>query len=212
MVHLKSRRRPRRLTCSRRTSRARIVRASRAASARVAATSSGSAMWRRSVTDKTSVRDAPSRRPRPSAVCSAPSSLRRSIRSGRPSASCGTCACASRRAGARLAPGAPDKICRCRMPSPRQYASKISSKRSQSEWVAQNSARSAGFSDVGRSAAGDASTASASLVSARPTWKPLERSVRAKPASRRRMGAARESSRSSPRRRGPGAGFPLSRE
>ena len=50
--------------------------------------------------------------------------------------------------------------------------------------------RSAGLSDVGWSAAGDASTASASLVSARPTRKPLERSVCAKPASRRRIGAA----------------------
>ena len=80
---------------------------------------------------------------------------------------------------------------RWRMPRPRQKASKISSNRSQSEWVAQNSARSAGFSDDGRVAAGDARTASASRVSARPTLKPLSRSVRAKPARRRRVGRRR---------------------
>ena len=45
------------------------------------------------------------------------------------------------------------------MPCPRHQASKISSKRSQSERVAQNKARNAGLSDDGRVAAGDASTA-----------------------------------------------------
>ena len=54
------------------------------------------------------------------------------------------------RAGARFAPGAPVSTWRWRMPSPRQNASKISSKRSQSECVAQNSARNAGLSEVGR--------------------------------------------------------------
>ena len=49
------------------------------------------------------------------------------------------------------------------MPRPCQNASKISSKRSQSECVAQNSARNAGLSDEGRTAAGEARTASASL-------------------------------------------------
>ncbi len=69
------------------------------------------------------------------------------------------------------------------MPRASQNASKISSKRVQSEWVAQNSARSAGLSDDERTAAVDANTASASRVSASPTLKPLSRSVRAKPAS-----------------------------
>ena len=92
------------------------------------------------------------------------------------------------------------------MPRPRQNASKISSNFSQSECVAQNSARSAGLSDDGRAAAGEARIASASRVSASPTLKPLSRSVRAKPASRRRVGDADR-----PRERGRLASIPLSR-
>jgi hypothetical protein len=65
--------------------------------------------------------------------------------------------------------GAPVSTCRIRMSRPCQNASKISSKRSQSEWVAQNSARNAGLSDIGSSAAGDVSTCSASPVSPSPT-------------------------------------------
>src|SRR6267142_3556197 len=72
---------------------------------------------------------------------------------------------------------------------PCQNASKISSKRSQSEWVAHNSDRSAGLSMEGRAPAREASTASASRVSARPTLKPLSRKVRAKPASFCRTGS-----------------------
>src|SRR5262252_6408946 len=62
----------------------------------------------------------------------------------------------------------------------------MASNRSQSERVAANSARSAGFMADGRCAAGDARIASASRVSASPTLKPLSRRVRANPASRRR--------------------------
>src|ERR1700746_4006466 len=63
----------------------------------------------------------------------------------------------------------------------------MSSKRSQSECVAQNSARSAGLSEDGRLAIGSARIASASPVSERPTLKPLSRSVCAKAASFRRI-------------------------
>src|SRR5215472_7998218 len=65
----------------------------------------------------------------------------------------------------------------------------MSSKRSQSEWVAQNSARSAGLSVAARVPGGPASTVRASRVSASPTLKPLRRRLRAKPASFCRIGS-----------------------
>ena len=127
-----------------------MVRASRAASAWVAATSSGSTIWRRSVADSASMREAPSRRPRPSAALSPSPSVSpldmigkaerflRDMRFGKPP---------RRMRGWR--PARPKALAAAACRSPRQKASKISSKRSQSECVAQNSARSAGLSDVG---------------------------------------------------------------
>ncbi len=137
-------------------------------------------MWRRSVVERFCADDAPSRRPRPSPAALASLSLRRSMRSRSPRASSGTCASASFFGERPLACEWPAKVCLCRIPSPHQNASKISSKRSQSECVAQNSARNAGISDAARAAAGEASTESASPVSASPTRKPLSLKVRAK--------------------------------
>src|SRR5215813_13206122 len=167
MVRRRSSRRPRRRTCSRRTRRARITRARRTASAWARATSAGSTVARFSTPD------APSRRPRPSPATTPSASFRRSVRSGRPASPCDGVGSARRRG--REAPAAwTSAIVRAwRMWRPSQNASKISSKRSQSEWVAQKSARSAGLSDAAR----------APRVSARPTLKPLSRKVRAKPAS-----------------------------
>src|SRR5499427_10863473 len=173
----------RRRPCSRRTRRARITRARRTASAWARATSAGSTMWRMSTVARFSTPDAPSRRPRPSLDASASPSWRRSVLSGRPALPWDGAGSARRRGGAGPACGAPTRMRASRMWLPSQNASKISSKRSQSEWVAQKSARSAGLSDAARAPGGPARIASASRVSARPTLKPLSRKVRAKPAS-----------------------------
>ena len=136
--------------------------------------------------------EAPSRRPRPSAAASSPLSALRRDRAG-PRRLARRRPRPMRRSGA-LPAGMPGQAsargaCRARARTRR----KISSNRSQSERVAQNSARNAGLSDDGRAAAGEARIASASRVSARPTVKPLSRSVRAKPASRWRRRCAERS-------------------
>ena len=68
------------------------------------------------------------------------------------------------------------------MPVPRQNASNSSSKRRQSSRVAEKSARSAGFRREGLRPAGEARTASASLLSASPIAKPFARKTLAKAA------------------------------
>ena len=84
-----------------------------------------------------------------------------------------------RRSEVLLSAEVPLKVVALRRPRPRQNASNISSNFSQSEWVAQNSERSADLSEDGRAAAGDTRIESASRVSASPTLKPLSRKLRA---------------------------------